>query len=939
MKFFKMVLIAAGITALFFSCSKTDGTIGVSTGTLKSNDTTGDCLPVTVNGTYTAGVPLDKENNYIDVWVNINSIGTYSITTDSVNGMQFSGSGRLGYTGLNRIRLYSSGKPISAGLTTFSVVYEGSSCTVSIIVGSLPSGAFTFSDTVGIKLDTGLVYGIYTTGVPLGLSDSVVMELNIIKPGSISLTSTTNDGITFSGTGIFSSAGIHTITLTGSGVPSATGTFNFAVVDTLSDTSKFVVTVTPFGGASAASFTLAGAPGNCSGFSTYGTYTAGVKLQAVDSVTTSVNISKAGAYSIVTPTVNGVVFSATGKFDTTGVHTVTLYGSGFPKNPGSYNYTASGDSSNCTFSINYGQGAAVYTLGGTPGACTSDSLSGVYKSSNTLTANNTVTINVDVVTVGSYSITTPSTDGMVFTASGNFVTMGPQTVTLTGSGTPTSPGIINIPVPSRSGNCVFTIDVVPGTAEFTLGNSAYGTCTSFKLSGNYVAGTALTGSNTVSVSVDVIYPGPYSLATDTADGIVFTASGNFTTLGTQQVTLYGSGKPTAVAALNFIINGAFNVYGSGSNCSFPVNVSGTATTGGAAAFTIGTTSACTAFSPGGTYTSGVALTSANTVSLQVNVTTVGIYTISTATVNGISFKTSGTFTSTGVTTITLTGSGTPTAAGQSPYTVSGSAGSTGTCSFSITTVQGAAPGVYSLVSASGNCSGFVANGTYTSGTALTSSNTVTAQVNVTTTGSYSITTPVSNGISFSGSGTFANTGTQLVTLYGSGTPTGAGGFNYTATAGSSTCIFSVTTVAGTTPPVTAGTISCNINGTAATFDEGAQGVLLTTPSTPTLYSLAVTGDSSSSSNASIALSAARTSAPIAAGTYNSSQLTSGIVVSVSYTDPSSDIYTGTFDDGTSTIVVTNITGTEVKGTFTGTLKDSNGATVTITNGAFDVLFQ
>jgi hypothetical protein len=82
------------------------------------------------------------------------------------------------------------------------------------------------------------------------------------------------------------------------------------------------------------------------------------------------------------------------------------------------------------------------------------------------------------------------------------------------------------------------------------------------------------------------------------------------------------------------------------------------------------------------------------------------------------------------------------------------------------------------------------------GTALTASNTVTLNVNVTAIGTWSVSTaPAVNGIVFTGSGTFTATGAQTITLTGSGTPSAAGSFNFPVTVGGSTCNFSVTVTA------------------------------------------------------------------------------------------------------------------------------------------------
>src|SRR4029079_11327211 len=89
----------------------------------------------------------------------------------------------------------------------------------------------------------------------------------------------------------------------------------------------------------------------------------------------------------------------------------------------------------------------------------------------------------------------------------------------------------------------------------------------------------------------------------------------------------------------------------------------------------------------------------------------------------------------------------------------------------------------------------VINGIYKAGTVLTASNTVVLNVNVTTIGSWSVSTsPAVNGIIFTGSGTFATTGAQTITLTASGTPVSATTSSFPVTVGSSTCNFSITVI-------------------------------------------------------------------------------------------------------------------------------------------------
>jgi hypothetical protein len=123
-----------------------------------------------------------------------------------------------------------------------------------------------------------------------------------------------------------------------------------------------------------------------------------------------------------------------------------------------------------------------------------------------------------------------------------------------------------------------------------------------------------------------------------------------------------------------------------------INLSGNGTGSGGSGTASGilgvSAGSCTPYTPSGTYTQGITLTSANTVGVTVTVTTPGTYAISTNNVNGVSFTASGTFTTTGIQTVILVGSGTPT--GSGPQTFAVTFGSS-TCNFSITFAPGTAP--------------------------------------------------------------------------------------------------------------------------------------------------------------------------------------------------------------------------------------------------------
>lgn len=91
-------------------------------------------------------------------------------------------------------------------------------------------------------------------------------------------------------------------------------------------------------------------------------------------------------------------------------------------------------------------------------------------------------------------------------------------------------------------------------------------------------------------------------------------------------------------------------------------------------------------------------------------------------------------------------------------------------------IPGAA--VFSYYGSPDTCTYSNITGSYKTGTQLSAINQVTVGVNVTTVGSYNVSTSLINGIKFSGSGNFSDTGLQTILLTGSGNPLNPGTFSY-----------------------------------------------------------------------------------------------------------------------------------------------------------------
>ena len=220
--------------------------------------------------------------------------------------------------------------------------------------------------------------------------------------------------------------------------------------------------------------------GNCLGSTISGTYKKDTTLTAGNFVNTNVQVDSAGTYSIHTDTVNGYFFKAVGSFSTTGVQVVKLVGSGKPLNTGTNTFTVKYNGTTCQFAITVtassgggggGGGTSAYTIN-----CTTPTLNGTYESGTAMTSSNTVVLNVNVTTAGSWNLTTTATNGITFAGSGTFTNTGANTITLTASGTPAASGNFNIPVNNGTSNCTFPVSFGTAAAsdwKLTIGSTTY----------------------------------------------------------------------------------------------------------------------------------------------------------------------------------------------------------------------------------------------------------------------------------------------------------------------------------------------------------------------------------------------------------------------------------------------------------------------------------
>ena len=194
-------------------------------------------------------------------------------------------------------------------------------------------------------------------------------------------------------------------------------------------------------------------------------------------------------------------------------------------------------------------------------AGTSGTLNGTYTAGQQVTPANTMTLYANVMTAGSWSISTTANNGVTFSGSGTFATTGCQQITLTASGTPTLPGpLIAVTNTSPQGSAATTVQPASasnpssnGTAIVTnYGNSTCANPSTGTINGTMTAGVAVSGV-TMSLYANVTTAGSWSLSA-TQNGVTFTGSGTFNATGCQLINLNASGAPTNAGSFTWSTN-------------------------------------------------------------------------------------------------------------------------------------------------------------------------------------------------------------------------------------------------------------------------------------------------------------------------------------------------------------------------------------------------
>lgn len=222
----------------FYACQKSDivkppvteiempGTSG-GTAIYALASTKNTCISSNAAGSYSKGIALNELNTIL-VSVAIDSVGSYTIATANINGILFKASGIFTNKGLQTIALQGYGTPLSAGSFNFIPGADGCSFPVKFTtIGALNNDAIFALNGAPDSCIAPIIMGNYNKGIPLNYADSIVLKVNVGKPGLYSISTSSVNGMMFCNSGTFTHNGFTTITLFALGTPSTAGTFNF----------------------------------------------------------------------------------------------------------------------------------------------------------------------------------------------------------------------------------------------------------------------------------------------------------------------------------------------------------------------------------------------------------------------------------------------------------------------------------------------------------------------------------------------------------------------------------------------------------------------------------------------------------------------------------------------------------------------------------------
>ncbi|OYQ35072.1 hypothetical protein CHU92_11195 [Flavobacterium cyanobacteriorum] len=332
-----------------------------------------DCSSLVISGTYTTGVELIPEENFLTLNVQVTEVGNYNIVANS-GGMFFAAAGEFLTEGSQVITLRGQGFPLVSGVNFLGIQIGNKLCTsvvnvangIAVVTGCGTLGSLTGEIFANETIQEDTVFQsytagpVYTGGSSFGITSSPSNGIRISKPVNGVLNGT-GAPIDYILSGKPELPGFTTLSYSINGFSCS---FNVPV---LSGTGR------------ATSVTCGGA--------TAGAYQVGTPMNPSNTKVVTLLVTVAGTFYIRTNTVNGVYFEGSVNAVNTGTLNVTLTAVGTPQTVSTSSYTVTVNSipalfTSCNFTINYTLPSSVPAFNTI--SCTSFSVTASYiKANNT----------------------------------------------------------------------------------------------------------------------------------------------------------------------------------------------------------------------------------------------------------------------------------------------------------------------------------------------------------------------------------------------------------------------------------------------------------------------------------------------------------------------------------------------------------------------------
>ncbi|GAA4317812.1 hypothetical protein [Flaviaesturariibacter amylovorans] len=277
--------LLSALFALFLltSCQQEIQAPAVPVAAFSLLDSSGNCLPDSVHGTYRAGQPLG-DTNFIEVTVQVTTPGLITLSSGPQNGITFSGTAQPTAAGPVRVRLAGSGTPAAAGATTISLSQGGASCPIVLTVApAAPSGGGPAGGAC-----VGTVTGTFKKDSLLGPGHRIAISHTFLASGTFRVHTDTVNGYSFSADVTVPTAGMLRVAdMQATGRPLQVGSDTFTVRFGDGDTCTFRIDVVagtpPPGGGSVPDTTMLPlAVGN------WWSYDHAATLNGIDTITVTV---------------------------------------------------------------------------------------------------------------------------------------------------------------------------------------------------------------------------------------------------------------------------------------------------------------------------------------------------------------------------------------------------------------------------------------------------------------------------------------------------------------------------------------------------------------------------------------------------------------------------------------------------------------------------